>query len=396
MMADVYKPHVSGVTHYIALNQRYLEKLGHEVFVFTFGNPQPGDGAERVARSPGVPLIDTGYYFSFRYTDEVKALLQSMDIVHVHHPFLSGQLALRYCTPLRIPVVFTNHTRYDLYLQTYLPVVPEGLGETFLQAYLPSFCRAVDLIISPSEGMAAVLRDLGVNCDNLAVIPNGIDLTGFLNVAHPRRRDEFGFDDQHVLLTYVGRIAPEKNLPLLIQSFAGITRAYDHARLLVVGDGPERESLEALAASMGISERVRFTGLVAYDQLPAYLAMADAFVTPSVTEVHPLTVIEAMATGLPVLGIHSPGVADTVVDGVTGLISSDDLAAFTAKMSLLVTEPELRQRMGAAARSAARDYAIEKTAPRVLEQYQRLVTQGARSRSGIRYRLKRAWERRKP
>jgi glycosyltransferase involved in cell wall biosynthesis len=93
MMVDVYKPYISGVTNYIVLNKRHLERAGHDVYVFTFGNIEYEDDEPRVIRSPGLPLADTGFYLSLRYSREAKKLLQSMDVVHVHHPFLSGRLA---------------------------------------------------------------------------------------------------------------------------------------------------------------------------------------------------------------------------------------------------------------------------------------------------------------
>ncbi len=196
MMADVYKPHVSGITHYISLNKRYLEEAGHEVFIFTFGDLDYADDETGVIRSPGFPLVDTGYTLNFRYSRQAKALLQTMDLVHVHHPFLSGRLALRYCRPLRIPVVFTNHTRYDLYAQAYLPLLPEEISGTFLQTYMPPFCAAVDLVISPSAGMAGVLRGLGVTSP-VEVVPNGVDLERYREVCEDCR-DEFGFTAENV------------------------------------------------------------------------------------------------------------------------------------------------------------------------------------------------------
>ncbi len=101
----------------------------------------------------------------------------------------------------------------------------------------------------------------------------------------------------------------------------------EHVYLLIVGGGQKsvEDDLKTLVHELGIEERVRFTGMVPYDELPAYLTMCDAFVTASVTEVHPLSVVEAMGAGLPVVGIHSPGVGDTVEDGVTGFLSRHDL-----------------------------------------------------------------------
>jgi len=387
MMADVYKPHISGVTNYIATNKRYLERLGHEVFVFTFGNLDYADDEIRIIRSAGLPLVDSGYYFSFRYSPAAKALLQTMDIVHIHHPFLSGRLALRYCRPLRIPIIFTNHTRYDLYIQAYIPILPEGLGETFLQAYLPSFCRSVDLVISPSSGMEKVLRRLNVDAP-VDIVPNGVELDRFRGPRKPRHREEFGFSQQDIVLVYAGRLAVEKNLHFLLSSFAGIARTYPQAKLLVVGDGPIKDALIARTRLEGLSDRVCFTGLVSYEEIPDYLAACDVFLTASISEVHPLSVIEAMASGLPILGIQSPGVGDTVEDSKTGLLSEDNLAEFTAKMARMITEDGLRSEMGQAARLEAEKFAIERTTRMMADRYQELSERASDRHRSLNYLLR--------
>jgi glycosyltransferase involved in cell wall biosynthesis len=157
---------------------------------------------------------------------------------------------------------------------------------------------------------------------------------------------------------------------------------------MLIGDGPERENLHDLARHLGIADRVFFIGKVPYTEIPRYLAFADAFVTASVTEVHPLTVIEAMAAGLPVLGIQSPGVGDTVEDGATGLIvESEDIAVFTAKMVRLVANAEERRRMGAQARQASEQYRIQTTSQMMQERYQHLIEQAASRPPGARERL---------
>jgi glycosyltransferase involved in cell wall biosynthesis len=368
MMADVYKPRISGITNYIALNKQYLERAGHEVFVFTFGDELYHDEETNIVRSPGMPLLDTGYFLSFRYSPAAVHLLSTMDVVHVHHPFLSGSLALRSCRPRGIPVIFTNHTRYDIYAQTYLPGISDMLGIAAIQSYLPTFCRSCDLVIAPSEGLKQVLIKMGVDA-NLEVIPNGVDLTPFRAV-QPLTRQEIGLDKDEVVLIYTGRLAPEKGLDFLIKSFAGLAQAYAGVHLLLVGDGPERDRLTELVALRGLKTRVTFTGMVPYDQMPRYLALADIFVSASVSEVHPLSVIEAMAAGLPVLGIDSPGVSDTVIDEVTGVIARQkDLAEFTAKLIRLTTQTDYRHKLGAAARQEVQKYAIERTTELMLARY---------------------------
>ncbi len=373
MMADTYKPHISGVTNYIELNKRALENAGHEVYVFTFGDLDYQDDEVRIIRSPGVQLADTGFYLSLRYSKEARKLLQSMDVVHVHHPFLSGRLALHYCRPKQIPIIFTNHTRYDLYAQAYFPAMPEKVSQGLLQAYMPDFCKAVDLVISPSEGMKKVLSTLGVY-DPIEVVPNGVDLDLFYK-ASPLRRVEFGFSDKDILLVYAGRIAPEKSLDLLLESLSGVAQAITNVHLLIVGRGQQQyeEKLKTLTYELGLKERVHFIGLIPYDQLPSYLAMCDAFVTTSITEVHPLSVIEAMGTGLPIMGVDSVGVGDTVEDGITGFLAADNIAAFTAKLTRLCLDADLRAQMGQSARKASSIYAIERTTAVMLEHYQQLA-----------------------
>jgi len=372
MMVDTYKPYVSGITSYIDLNKRALESEGHEVYVFTFGDLDFQDDEPRVVRSPGLPLADTGFYLSLRYKTAHKKLLRTMDVVHVHHPFLSGRLALNYCRRPQIPIIFTNHTRYDLYAQARLPLMPKEVSHGMLQAYMPDFCDAVDLVISPSNGMKRILRQYGVE-SHIEVVPNGVDLHRF-HVAQPLSRADFGFIDQDVLLIYAGRLAPEKNLEFLIQSFAGVSRVLANIHLLMVGGGQKLfvEELRSIPSQLGIDDRVHFTGMIPNDRLPSYLAMCDAFVTASVTEVHPFSVIEAMGAGLPILGIDSPGVGDSISDLETGLLATNDLASFTAKLTYLCMDGALRRQMGNAAREASAQYDLSRTTGIMLGHYMRL------------------------
>jgi len=240
-----------------------------------------------------------------------------------------------------------------------------------LQAYMPSFCKAVDLVISPSQGMEKVLRQLEVTSP-IEIVPNGVELQKFFQ-SQPLARQELGFHEDDILLVYSGRIAPEKNLEFLLQAFGGIAQALDNVYLLILGGGSIKQEIEEYARDIGIARRVKFAGQIPYNDLPGYLSMCDAFVTASVTEVHPLSVIEAMGAGLPVMGIHSPGVGDSVEDGITGFLSTEDLPAFTAKLVRLCMDHDLRLKMGEAARQASTKYSIERTTQAMLNHYQRLV-----------------------
>ncbi len=359
MMADTYKPYISGITNYIALNKRYLEKAGHEVYIFTFGNLDYEDDETRIIRSPGKAFIDTGFYMSLRYSREAKKLLQTMDIVHVHHPLLSGLLALRYCLPHKIPVIFTNHTRYDLYAQAYMPLLPEIISDSLLKAYMPSYCDAVDMVISPSPGMEKILRKLDVE-SHVEVVPNGVEITRFRQ-AEALSRADFGFSDDDILLIYAGRLAPEKNLSFLLAAFNGVAEALENVHLLLLGGGPSTEKVKDEIKELENSQNIHIIGRIDYDKMPGYLRMCDAFVTASISEVHPLSVIEAMGANLPVMGIYSPGVGDTVENEKTGFLSKENLPAFTAKLTRLCVDKELREKMGRNARETSALYSIQRT-----------------------------------
>jgi len=388
MMTDAYKPHVSGVTSYVDLNKRALEALGHEVYVFTFGDLEHPDEDPRVIRSPGLPLSDTGFYLSLRHSTQAQRIIQTMDIIHVHHPFMSGRLALIYGRKRNIPIIFTNHTRYDLYAQTRVPLMPAEVSMGMLQAYMPAFCENTDLVISPSRGMEKVLRQYGVT-SHIEVVPNGADLQPFLSAA-PLSREKFGFDADDILIVYMGRIAPEKNLELLLGAFAGVSRAVPRTKLLVVGGGQKEheEGIKEFANELEIMDRVKFTGTVPYAKLPSYLAMCDIFATASVTEVHPFSVIEGMAAGLPIVGIDSPGIGDSIADGETGLLSVDDLASFTAKLTALCLNKDLQKKMGAAAQEASHQFSIENTTKIMLSHYTRLVSNTKPIKPSIEERLR--------
>ncbi|MEW5830418.1 MAG: glycosyltransferase, partial [Chloroflexota bacterium] len=149
-----------------------------------------------------------------------------------------------------------------------------------------------------------------------------------------------------------------------------------------------REELEETTGELDCRQRIRFTGMVPYDQLPSYLTMCDAFVTASETEVHPLSVIEAMGAGLPVMGVQSVGVGDTVIEGRTGFLSTPDPAAFAAKLTRLCLQSDLRVEMGSTARRESTQYAIERTTKLMTGIYDRLVYDSRPRKRDWRVRLR--------
>jgi 1,2-diacylglycerol 3-alpha-glucosyltransferase len=372
-VADTYKPYTSGVTHYIALNKQALEAMGQQVSVFAFGNPSYDPGELNVFPSSGLTLPN-GYSFGLRFSPSAEKAMQQMDILHSNHPFVSGAAALKIARRGNIPIVFTNHTRYDLYMRAYLPFIPPRLGRAYLKSVLPRYFQAVDRAIAPSAGLAKVLRGLNVKTP-LEVIPNGVDLRPFQSGDRAQGRARLDARSEELLLVFVGRLTKEKNVRFLVQSFAQVAAECPNARLVLVGGGNQQFNLLRLARQAGIAERIHITGALPYADIPDLLAAGDVFVTASVSEVHPLTVIEALAAGMPVVGIHSPGVSDTIRSGVNGLLAENNLESFSACLKQLALSPETRAAMSQGARESAQEYAIQRTAGLLLDLYQRVLAE---------------------
>lgn len=371
LMSDVYRPVVNGVVHHIALLKRHLEGQGEEVWVFAPGQSDDNDEPQ-VVRIPGIPLADTGYHLSIALDQHSRDLLTQMDIVHVHHPFVSGSFGLFAANRYGLPLVFTNHTRYDLYVKQYLPLLPSAISETALQAFFHHFSHRCAALIAPSRGVADVMKGWGVD-GRIEIIPNGVELERFAQPAGATRR-ELSLPEAAIIATFVGRMSGEKNITRLLTYYAHIAAEEQRSHLLLVGGGPELDDYRAVVQRLGLAARVTLTGNVPYTRLPAYLALSDFFVTASVTEVHPLSLIEAAAAGLPALGVRSPGVSDVIVDEVTGLLADDNALSFGLRFLRLVDDAALRRRLGQAAQSRSQQFSAAENARRILQLYRELVS----------------------
>lgn len=372
LFTDVYKPIANGVVNHVALLKRHLEALGDEVWLFVPGAQPAALEEPNVESLPGLPLGATGYHVGLQFTRRQRALLRHMDILHVHHPFASGALGIFCARRYHIPLLFTNHTRYDLYAREYAHFVPAGLSEATLRAYFRAFSRVCAAIIAPSASAAQVIQAWGVDSP-IAVIPNGVDLERFITPPIAITRDHLGLAPDAVVALFVGRMSGEKNIEPLLHAFAASAPAAPALHLLLVGPGPQLDAYRALAHDLGLDGRATFTGVLPYDQVPGYLHLADFFVSASVTEVHPLTFIEAAAAGLPALGVRSPGVVDVVHDDETGLLVDDPGPAFAAAFLRLAADPALRARLGRHAQRFSSTFSARTTAEHVRQLYASLL-----------------------
>lgn len=366
MVTAIYKPVVNGVTRMVELYRQHLEAAGYEVTIFTLGAPDPDDD-DHIIRSPGFQVSDRGYYLTPGFSREAQKRMRQMDILHSHHLIMGVEMAHRYG---RCPVIYTNHTRYDLYGHAILSL-PQPAADAILRQLWPDFCDYADTVIAPSESVRQIMLDFGVRAP-IMTIENGVELQPFHQPPNPRGKADFGLPDTAVLLIYVGRLAAEKDMDRLIDQFAIAVDVAPDLHLMLVGDGPSREMLTVQVNQLGLQEHIHFMGAVPVQEVPNYMAAADIFVTASVSEVHPLTVIEAMATGLPVVAITSPGISDSVESGRSGLLTTRPDGGLAAAMVGLALNPAQRAQMSAAARAVSEKYDIRRTVTLTQELYERL------------------------
>jgi glycosyltransferase involved in cell wall biosynthesis len=302
---EIYRPVVNGVVASIEALADGLRARGHQVYCFAPRMPGYTEADGPVFRMPSLPLpTRTSYRLTLPLVSRrnLNGVIKRLSLVHVHSPFVTGWMGMRYARRYGMPLVYTYHTQLEAYAH-YVPFEPNAIR--FIASQLTrTFANHVDAVVVPTPAMAARLRELGVTV-RLEIVPSGVDV-GYFGAG---RRDDglrarlgVGLSDR--LLLYVGRLAKEKNVELLLQAVARAN--VDSLKLIVAGDGPHRHELERLAAELGVMRTTRFLGVVARDNLPNLYASADAFLMPSTTETQGLVLAEALAAGAFVIAADAP------------------------------------------------------------------------------------------
>ncbi len=373
---NYYHPVVNGVVRSVASFRENLMKQGHNVFIFAQSNPNYKDTEPFIFRYPSLSLplgeITTAIPVS-PFVDQLLPMLK-LDVIHTHHPILLGQTAARKAAELDLPLVFTFHTQYWEYTH-YVPFPQEAVQDFLKNAvhrWLVEFMQKCQHIIIPSESMREILvRDYGLH-DRYSVIPTGTDLEPFLNADGKALRAEKGWQNETVLIS-VGRLAPEKNWDTLIRAFAKACEKHPDIRLVLIGDGAARQSLETLSSELGIADRVTFTGAVPFEDIPRYLKAADIFAFASVTETQGLVTIEAMAAGLPVVAVEGPGTSDIIEHGKQGFLVKNDPDALAKGINKLLSDSQRIQRFSKNALKKAKTFDVNELGKQMLSVYEQAI-----------------------
>ena len=365
---EVYRPIVNGIVSSIDGLAAGLRALGHEVYCFAPHAPGYDEADGPVYRMPSLPLpIPTPYRLTVPLVSRRKrtSVINRLDVLHAHSPFVTGWMSVRYARRLHIPLVYTYHTRLEEYAH-YVPFEPNATRRA-ASTLTRNFANLADAVIVPTPAMRDRLIDIGVTA-RVEVIPSGIDLAHFSKgVRRNDLRSSFGVQQGERLLLFVSRLAREKNVDLLIDALAdcGVP-----SRLVIAGDGPERQSLQDRARANGIADRVRFIGEVDREALPDLYASADAFVFPSLTETQGLVLAEALAAGTLVVAADAPQVREVL--GETGRVVPPTAAAFCVAMATVPSAPDAEQ--SARSRACAARFGIDEQARKVSEVYDSLLT----------------------
>jgi 1,2-diacylglycerol 3-alpha-glucosyltransferase len=373
MFSNTYRPSTSGVVTSVALFRQGLMSANHEVHLIVPQYEDFIDSEPYIFRFPALDLsdrIDISLVLPFQPLIEPTVRGIMPDIMHSQHPVWMGDLAVSFAHELRVPLVFTFHTRYDEYAQSYVPIVA-GLASKVAEEVVRRYMRQCTHIVAPTPAIRdLILREYPIDVP-VSVVPSPVDLARYEEKDSKRIRQEFGLE-KYELLLYIGRVAKEKGLDLLVNSFAKVIAERPQARLLLVGGGPYRRALESLVQRHGLSRKVIFTGVVPHEKIPDYAAAADLFVFTSVTDTQGLVLVEAMAAGVPAVAVEAPGPIDILAGGGGLLVPAEEDAFVEAVLTLLEDEAR-RKEMGQEALRLAQPYAISETTNKMLAVYEEAI-----------------------
>lgn len=303
----------------------------------------------------GFPLtvLNRGDGIDWGCSRRLRKLLkdESVDLIHAHQytPFCYG--AMSRFPGLKCPMLFTEHGRFH-------PDYPRRKRMIFNRMFL----RRDDRVVAVGEAVRqALINNEGISARRVEVIYNGIDLErfgGLDNDARRRTRQELGLDDDEFVAVIVGRLDYLKDHVTAVRTAERLAREGGRFRMLFVGEGPERPKIEQAIAERGLTEQVRLLGT--RHDVPQIFNASDVCLLTSISEGIPLTLIEGMAAGLPVVSTDVGGVAEVVQDNETGLLaSSGDDDALATLLNRLRNDTPQRQRMGQAGRDRAHDLFAE-------------------------------------
>lgn len=331
VFTDTYYPIINGVTTSAMMLDRELTALGHNVTIFTTTVPKTLNirSDPRVVRLPSMPFVFMPQNrMALMYPPRLLLGMKkfNLDVIHTQTEFPLGIFGKLVSKVYGIPLVHTYHTMYE----DYTHYIAKGYIVTpeMMRRYSRIFCNASRAVIAPVAKARDALLSYGVTRP-ISVIPTGIDFSPFDPANHPAEetlaiKAALGVPPEAPVMIFIGRLAKEKSVDVIIGAMPEIIRRIPDIRLVIVGDGAARKSLETQAAALGVAGRVIFAGARPWSQIGKYYQLGDVYVCASTSETQGLTYIEAIASRVPVVAKRDESVAGIITDGETGFYFGDN------------------------------------------------------------------------
>jgi 1,2-diacylglycerol 3-alpha-glucosyltransferase len=385
-LTQSYPPMISGAALVVERLAKSMAERGHQVLViaasdknYPYASYQENLTLLRL-KSIHNPLRIGQRFLFYPRLKILKALNEFCpDIIHTHEPLLLSQLGLEYAHSTRIPIFLTVH-QIPWFAASYLPNVTgiRSVSESILWAYARRMQRQFTSVITPSRTISdLVTRMTGIQPKTIS---NGISLETF----HPHLssdnntalRKRLHLPPHVPVILHVGRLDIDKNVERVVQAAAQAMQQTD-AHLLIVGDGSQKHTLMKMCETLRIADRVHFPGyLTLQEGLPEIYRLASLFVTASEIEVQSLVLLEAVASGLPIVAVNATFVPEIVHDGVNGfLVESGEINRLTNAISTLLKNPKQGYEMGKFSRMLAEAHDIHLSLDLHEQFYSNLVKQ---------------------
>ena len=348
IFTETYLPYINGVVTHIKILRDGLIQTGHEVLIVTAdNNVRTHVLHDGVLRCPALGLKKIyGYGISSPLSNTRQRMIRDFkpDIIHIQQEFgicLAGIQASRL---LKIPLIYTLHTMYDNYIYYIAPKHLTDIARHISHRYVRFIARRADVITGPSPKCIEYLQRAGVN-RKVHVIPNSVELESYEeNAVSPEKvleiRDRFNIPRKAFVACFCGRLGKEKGIDDLIDLWKNNTHITRDMYLMIIGNGPYRELFENQASKAGLSDRVIFTGAIMHDELPPYYAACDVYATASLSDTYSISMLEAQASGLPVIQRYDPENIDQIKVGVNGWLfhSTEEFGDILQSLSVMAED----------------------------------------------------------
>lgn len=381
--SDLYWPVINGVSTFARTLAKGLADRGHEVLVIapsqTGRKHKETDGNYTIARTATVVFpFYQNYRISLYPYSEVKKIIKDFkpDVMHTQSFLMIGQAVVRYGQKYGIPVVSTNHAMPENLMDNLKMLAPISRPIKYvLNKYIVRFNLQTDYFTMPTQS-AINMFDLSHNKYNVPIeaVSNGIDLSMFtVGDADKRVLEKLNIPSNKPLITFLGRVDAEKHVSVLVKAFAKVVKKKD-SRLLIVGSGTDVDNLMMLANRLGIQDKVIFTGRITDEEKVELYKAGTVFCMPSPAELQSIVMLEAMASGQPVVAVDAGPLKELCQDGRNGfLCKPDDDAEIADALLKIISDPTLHDKMSRESITIAATHDLNKTLERFEQIYTSLV-----------------------